>query len=559
MEMAPISKKHEHGGTQTKRKFTKVLTFCMICFILLAPLSIFAEYSARENGDVMAGTPEPNRIYTIGTQNVNNRVFDFQNAQTADNSVVWTYPYNGDECQEWRFIKHGSDYAIQDTHSDKYLTVKNNSSSTDAEVVISSRPSSGYSTGQLFRVEQIGTSMRYRLLTKCSNYTLAIGFNSSYYLRQYSPSTNGSVRLYLTESAPYHGLQEGSIHIQQYNTEYAINDKMLGCDSSYGTVSCSPFNNSELFEWYAKYEGGRCFSILQDGGYLSYSGASVGASLSIRGSFSKDKCLWKIIKTGNYYHIAPKNAVSNGTASIVLGISSNAPNLVASSNQTGRWRIIRSHYYYNYDLTIYAAEDFSHNTSHAYIFNYACPALYLRGYDNQNLLFTTGATPALAIDDVEDVFTQSDILTLMVHGSQDHFILNARDSLGRNLGGTLKFELSDINGLAANSLRNLDCALLISCHSAEGEYTNSSSSNFVRAIVGKGASCAIGFDGLADCAKVQSFTKIIFEYYSEHYGSQLILMRDAFYQAISDTRGLGTESYKPFFYDVCGNTAKFSN
>ena len=531
-----------------KRKFTKVLTFCMICFILLAPLSIFAEYSARENGDVMAGTPEPNRIYTIGTQNVNNRVFDVQNAQTADNSVVWTYPYNGDECQEWRFIKHGSDYAIQDTHSDKYLTVKNNSSSTDAEVVISSRPSSGYSTGQLFRVEQIGTSMRYRLLTKCSNYTLAIGFNSSYYLRQLAV-TDSTIKIYLTESAPYHGLQEGSIHIQQYNTEYAINDKMLGCDSSYGTVSCSPFNNSELFEWYAKYEGGRCFSILQDGGYLSYSDASVGASLSIRGSFSKDKCLWKIIKTGNYYHIAPKNAVSNGTASIVLGISSNAPKLVASSNQTGRWRIIRSHYYYNYDLTIYAAEDFSHNTSHAYIFNHACPALYLRGFDNQNLLFTTGATPALAIDDVEDVFTQSNILTLMVHGSQDHFILNARDSLGRNLGGTLKFELSDINGLAANSLRNLFCALFISCHSAEGAYTSSSSSNFVKAAVNHGARSAIGFDGLVDCEKAASFTSLFFQFYATHTGAIELVARDAFNSIIMSTSGYDTTLYKPYFYN----------
>lgn len=125
----------------------------------------------------MSGTPESYRIYTIYA--VDNRVFDVQNALSADNSIVWTYPYNGDECQEWRFIRSGYDYVIQDSHSGKYLTVKGDSSSANAEVVISSRPSAGYSSGQLFRVEQIGTSMRYRILSKCSNYTLAIGYNSS--------------------------------------------------------------------------------------------------------------------------------------------------------------------------------------------------------------------------------------------------------------------------------------------------------------------------------------------------------------------------------------------
>ena len=75
------------------------------------------------------------------------------------------------------------------------------------------------------------------------------------------------------------------------------------------------------------------------------------------------------------YQLAPKSAVSGDTASAVLGLNSAVPTLVSSSSQYGRLRIIRSHYYYNYDMTIYAAEDHYHSnnySSHTDIFNYAC-------------------------------------------------------------------------------------------------------------------------------------------------------------------------------------------
>ncbi len=531
-----------------KRKPTKILTFCMICFILLAPLGIVAEYSARENGDVMAGTPESNRIYTIGTQNVNNRVFDVQNAQTADNSVVWTYPYNGDECQEWRFIKQGSDYAIQDTHSGKYLTVKNNSSSTDAEVVISSRPSSGYSTGQLFRVEQIGTSMRYRLLTKCSNYTLAIGFNSSYYLRQLA-MTNATAKIYLTESAPYHGLQEGYVHIQQYNTSYSIYDKMLGVHSASSGLTYSQYSNSATFEWRVRYEGNSCFTISCDGYYLRYAGTSPGATVSVSGTYSATYCLWKITKTGNYYQFTPKNAVS----SIALGVSSTTPQLVYTSTDTSKWRVIRSHDYSDYNMTIYAAEDRSHSNnyqSHSDIFHYACSALYLRGKDNQNLIFTNNASPDYTQTDITYFMKNSSIFVLRAHGSSTSFLLNARDGNGNNIGTAVTYNLSLINNLGSSELNSLKCALFISCHSAEGAYTSSSSSNFVKAVVNRGARSAIGFDGLVDCRKASNFANLFFKYYARARNIDQVVAREAFESALELTESDYAEgSYMPYFYN----------
>ena len=216
----------------------------------------------------MSGTPESYRIYTIYA--VDNRVFDVQNALSADNSIVWTYPYNGDECQEWRFIRSGYDYVIQDSHSGKYLTVKGDSSSANAEVVISSRPSAGYSSGQLFRVEQIGTSMRYRILSKCSNYTLAIGYNSSNRHLCQLAKTSDTAQVYLTESGPYHGLQEGYVHIQQYNTVYSADDRMLGINLSAGELLNSKFSNTAIYEWRVRYQGNGYFSISRGNNYSSH-------------------------------------------------------------------------------------------------------------------------------------------------------------------------------------------------------------------------------------------------------------------------------------------------
>ncbi len=92
-----------------KRKslITKLIALCSACFILVTPLTINAvDYSVNEDGAVMAGSPESDRIYTIYTQS--GRAFDVMNGKLDENSTVWTYPYNGDKCQEWKFIKSGS-------------------------------------------------------------------------------------------------------------------------------------------------------------------------------------------------------------------------------------------------------------------------------------------------------------------------------------------------------------------------------------------------------------------------------------------------------------------
>ena len=72
----------------------KIVSFCLACFVLLTPLTINAvEYSVNEDGAVMAGEPVGNRIYTIYTQS--GKVFDVWNGLMSDNTIVWTYNYNG--------------------------------------------------------------------------------------------------------------------------------------------------------------------------------------------------------------------------------------------------------------------------------------------------------------------------------------------------------------------------------------------------------------------------------------------------------------------------------
>lgn len=527
----------------------RIVSFCLTCFILLTPLTINAvAYSVNEDGAVMAGEPVGNRIYTIYTQS--GKVFDVWNGLKSDNTIVWTYNYNGDMCQEWKFIRVGTDYAIQDTNSQKFLTVKDNSAAADAEIVISSKPSSGYSSGQLFKVQQIGTSMRYRLLTKSSNYTLAIGYNSSRYLRQMA-ITETSTQVYFEESAPYHGLQEGYIHIQNYNTVYSTQDKFLGLDVSNNALDYTLYDNSTEFEWYVIYRGNGYFSISLDGYYLASTGTASGNYVWTTGNYSESSCLWKFINNGDYYQIAPKTAVSGNTVSAVLGITNNTPILVSSS--TGKWRIIRSHYYYNYDMAIYAAEDYSHSnsySSHTDIINYACSSLYLKGQDNQKLIFT-GDTLDTTVSEIATLLDQSRFFVLRAHGSPNSFLLNARDGNGANIGSAVYFDLSLLtsNSSNLNDLSNLYCAMFLSCHSAEGEYEDSTTTNFVKAVINNDAKSAIGFDGVVGCSKVTSFLNAFFSYIATHNGTMDVLAKDAFNAALVATGDYYGENYMPYFFN----------
>lgn len=521
--------------------------------MLLAQFSIAAAgYSANENGDLMSGTPESYRIYTIYA--VDNRVFDVQNALSADNSIVWTYPYNGDECQEWRFIRSGYDYVIQDSHSGKYLTVKGDSSSANAEVVISSRPSAGYSSGQLFRVEQIGTSMRYRILSKCSNYTLAIGYNSSNRHLCQLAKTSDTAQVYLTESGPYHGLQEGYVHIQQYNTVYSADDRMLGINLSAGELLNSKFSNTAIYEWRVRYQGNGYFSISRGNNYLYCTGSTSGTRVLLSSNVSQNGCLWKITKSGNYYQLAPKSAVSGDTASAVLGLNSAVPTLVSSSSQYGRLRIIRSHYYYNYDMTIYAAEDHYHSnnySSHTDIFNYACSSLYLKNRDNQCLIFTNNDEPYYDTSEITDLMKTSNMFVLRAHGSPTSFVLNAKDGNGSFIGSTTTYNISLINNMNSSALNNLKCALFLSCSSAEDSYSDgSSASNFVTAVVDRGARSAIGFDGSVDCRRASMFSSYFFEYFANNQGVDQVVASDAFDYTLRATRQhYNEDTYQPYFYN----------
>lgn len=530
--------------------FIKFVACLLCCFILSTPLTISAvDYSCNDRGQVVAGDPQSGRIYVILVSST--KAFDVINALTADNSPVWTYTYNGDACQEWTFLHQGNSvYAIQDTNSGKYLTVKDDSSSLNAEVVITSKPSGGFSSGQLFKVEQIGTA-NYKLLSKCSNYTYAIGTNSSGYLRQ-TAKTNVLTNVYLDEAGYHHGFLDGDIHLQMYNTSYSVNDKMLGFVSSTTSLTYSKFSNSATFEWYIRYAGNGYFTLKQDGCSIYTSGSTVNKAVSVSSTAASSQCMWKVIEGDGYYQLAPKAAVSGDTASVVLGISGTSPKLVSSSSSTGKWRIIQSHYYDNRDLTIYAAEDFGHSSnysSHADIFQYACSSLYLRGKDNQKLIFTTGELE-WDTDEITELLQQTNIFVLRAHGSATSFLMNARDGNGNNIDTTTRYNLSNITGLNS-SLSSLKCAIFISCHSAEGAYTSgSSASNFVTAIVGKGAKCAIGFDGEVNCQKASSFASAFFEYFYQNYGADDSVASDAFNYAVTITQSsYSTSDYQPLFYN----------
>ena len=538
---------------------TKIVTFCLACFILVTPLTINAvDYSVNEDGAVMAGEPVDNRIYTIYTQS--GKVFDVWNGLKDDNTDVWTYTYNGDMCQEWRFIRVGTDYAIQDTNSQKYLTVKDASSSVDAEIVIKSNCDDGdgwveatdYYPNQLFSVQQIGTSMRYRILTKSSNYSLAIGYNSSRYLRQLA-TTDTSTQVYFEESAPYHGLQEGYVHIQEYNSLYALDDMFLGIGYDFGNLCASAYSNSANYQWLVRYRGGGCYSFANNGYYLTSYGSNVEDDVR-SASFHESDSIWRVIKSDDYYELVPDSAYAElPSGEIVidacLGLDSNAPVLVNTSDTTRRWRIIRCHHYYNYDLSMYVMEDDSHSNTHAYIFNYVCSALSYMGNDNQNIHYEIDEEVDLDADDITNMIDCSDIFVIYAHGMEDgsSITLNAKDINENNKGERVSYNLSNINSLADNSLYSLGCAIFFSCHSAEGAYTDDDSYNFVNAVIDRGAKGAIGFDGKVNCDSAKVFAEKFFTHYVTLPGSISARALEPYREATRATRYHDSETYKPYF------------
>ncbi len=199
--------------------------------------------------------------------------------------------------------------------------------------------------------------MRYRILTKTSGYSKAIGYDSSRYLRELATSDT-STQVYLEESAPYHGLQEGFVHIQEYNSSYAQNDLFLGVDYEAEDLYAVKFDKDIYYKWLVKYRGGGCFSFFNysTDAFLAHIGSET-EDIVRTSTLNKDTCLWRIIRTNDYYAIVPDSAYheTDGVVTIdsYLGLDNeNSPILVNAANVTRKWRIIRSHYYYNYDLSM---------------------------------------------------------------------------------------------------------------------------------------------------------------------------------------------------------------
>lgn len=527
---------------QRHRSYLSVLlSIVIIISSCILSFSISAN-SVNENGDLISGLPVNGRIYRIYT--LGNRVFDVMNAWTSENSTVWTYPYSGAACQEWQLEYYAGDYALKDTNSGKYLTVKDSSSADGAELVITEKVGS-FSSGQLFKIEQHGTSMRYKLKTKCSNYNKAI-CSDGYYLKQ-MPSSDYYTQMYFTEAAVYHGIREGRIHIQAYNSTFNLHDRYIGCID--GAIDIGETQNTHSYDWNVQYQGHGYFTISNNGLYLGVSNGQLNRSAMLYSFPAANYCLWKITVTNDRYTLIPKASIT-GNTSTALGVSNNTLKLLSQSSSNCQWRIIREHYYYPYYATIYAAEDYGHYTynsesSHGTIFQSAVPSFYLRGFNNQKLIWQTGDTPPEAFD-IIDLMQQSRVFVFRGHGSPNSILLNAKNANGASIGSDERITISNINALNSNYFSSTKLCVFLCCYSANGAYQNPNAANIVNAVVGKGCSAAIGFDGEVDCNYATTFSNMFFEYYSQTVGSPDQSGKTAFELLFVDRSG-NAENNKPFF------------
>ena len=103
----------------------------------------------------------------------------------------------------------------------------------------------------------------------------------------------------------------------------------------------------------------------------------------------------------------------------------------------------------------------------------------------------------------------------------------------------------------SSALNNLKCALFLSCSSAEDSYSDgSSASNFVTAVVDRGARSAIGFDGSVDCRRASMFSSYFFEYFANNQGVDQVGASDAFDYTLRATRQhYNEDTYQPYFYN----------
>lgn len=104
--------------------------------------------------------------------------------------------------------------------------------------------------------------------------------------------------------------------------------------------------------------------------------------------------------------------------------------------------------------------------------------------------------PYYDTSEITDLMKTSNMFVLRAHGSPTSFVLNAKDGNGSFIGSTTTYNISLINNMNSSALNNLKCALFLSCSSAEDSYSDgSSASNFVTAVVDRGARSAIGSTG----------------------------------------------------------------
>lgn len=153
------------------KKIGFVIISSIVLFLLFS-LLVCAESDGYETDGICDGN-----IYSIVRDGSTVAAFDVDNGAVSAGTHVSLYQYYPENpWQRWRFIYLGNgEYKIKDEHSNKFLTVENNSSADGAYMCI--YIGSNWD-GQIFSIVK-NSDGTYAILTKSSNYQMAVTADAS--------------------------------------------------------------------------------------------------------------------------------------------------------------------------------------------------------------------------------------------------------------------------------------------------------------------------------------------------------------------------------------------
>lgn len=269
------------------KKIGFVIISSIVLFLLFS-LLVCAESDGYETDGICNGN-----VYSIVRDGSPVAAFDVDNGAISAGTHVSLYQYYPENpWQRWRFIYLGNgEYKIKDEHSNKFLTVENNSTADGAYMCI--YIGSNWD-GQIFSIVK-NSDGTYAILTKSSNYQMAVTADASGGAIKQQTYTGQSYQHYrLTLSGYIYQFQFESVNKVMSITE---NGNFLNTD----VVQYERYPGSRHQQWLPFYVGNGDYFIrnMHTGLWLTSAGSNANDNIYTSLLTGTDNQLFRIVQNND--------------------------------------------------------------------------------------------------------------------------------------------------------------------------------------------------------------------------------------------------------------------